>query len=151
MSAGETGRFDAHQVEVATKIARIETQVEEIKRQQQEHDGDIAKQNTEIARITGLYEGAIPDMQQKLEKVKDHLDSRDETAQIYYNQIREMSSDFEQMSAHCKELKAAISALATKSELQESSKHIMLFVKLGWLAVGAALLGAVVKELLILL
>lgn len=149
MGDGETGRFDAHQVEVVTKITRTSTQVEEIQRQQLEHDKSIDMQNAEIARLRGICEGSIPVIQQKLEKIQDMFETRDETAQIYYNQIREMSADFEEMSESLRKTNKYVDeSMVTKNELRESTKYVMLFVKFGWLSIGTALLVAVVRELL---
>lgn len=132
-------------------LIETSTEVKEIKRVQIEHGKSLSEHSAEISKIRGMYEGAVPTMVEDMRRLSKSQEADQETANLYYAQVRDMAGEQESINERLGKIATddtidALKRQMISKEVHENSiRNIMLFVKLGWVAITIAILSQILR------
>lgn len=124
-----TGSFSRYHLETTGAINSLQTRADNAEKDIEALQKKMEVTAEKAAHADGYVEGSIPDLQRRLENAFNMLGESEETANVYYSQIRELSKEVEQ-------LRTSLNKKAT----EEGLKNCFLWVKGGFIAVAIAFL-----------
>lgn len=150
----ETTRLSLRDLQVAEGLADLRARSDGLERDRHEHEEKLDRLEDEIARVRGLFEGSVPQLQSYVETTMQKVETQKETNELYYAQIRDMVADLEKLKDRLDELsrkhvdqervakleREYVSREEVAKQVDEARKNVLLYVRLGWLAVGTGLL-----------
>ena len=131
---GETRFLSREHMELVADNREVKTRMEAAERSLTEMRLRIENAVEKASHADGFAQGTIPDLQKRLGEAFAELGELEETSNVYFSQIRELTKDVEKITVRL-EKKAEASALETKAEkgkTEEGLKNCFLWVRAGF-------------------
>jgi chromosome segregation ATPase len=130
------------------KITRTQTQIESINKGQDDLYKKYDSLNKDFGELSGLVRGAIPEAQDRIKKLFNLYEAKEEEDSIYHEQVKQMTREMEgvqeglSQAAHKEQVneveKRLKEAIANKATM-ESLENCYRWVKYGFVGLASTL------------
>jgi chromosome segregation ATPase len=138
----ESGALCRHHLEMAGDVRETKTRLRTAEDNLEDLRNKIDKAIEKSAHADGFVCSTIPDIQQRLEKAFNLVGELEETANVYFGQIRDMAKDLENLTTQIllKANKTEVDNKADAGETKEGIKNCFTWVRAGFVGVAITLL-----------
>lgn len=138
----DTGKFCAHHIDFAREIEHSKAELSQLQRDKEALTRRVDELSDMTGKLQGFYDGSIPELQKSVDKLFDLMEARDETADVYYGNMRAMVGTVE---SHTKELrdkaeKSLVADLKESAASKESVKNCYMWVRIGFVTLAGSFL-----------
>lgn len=131
---GDTRFLSRDQVELVADTREVKTRIEGVEKSLTEQRTRIEEAVEKASKASGYLEASVPDLQKRLGDAFEALGELEETANVYFSQIREMAKDIEKLTLKVdkKANQEVVDGKADKGETLAGMKNAYLWIKTGF-------------------
>lgn len=139
---GDSRFLSREHMELVADNREVKTRMEAVERSMAEQRVRIENAVEKAAHADAFAQGTIPDLQKRLGDAFDALGEMEDTANVYFGQIREMAKDIEKLTARIdrKAESTAVDGKADKGKTEEGLKNCFLWIKAGFVGITVIVL-----------
>ena len=146
---GDSQFLSREHMELVADNREVKTRMEAVERNMVEQRVRIESAVEKAAHADAFAQGTIPDLQKRLGEAFSAINEMEDTANVYFGQIREMAKDIEKMAVQLNEKAdiTIVTAKADKGKTEEGIKNCFLWVKAGFVGLAIIVLLWVLTSL----
>jgi len=139
---GDTRFLSREHMELVADNREVKTRMEAAEKAITEQRVRVENAVEKAAHADGYCQASVPDLQKRLGDAFNLIGDLEDTANVYFGQIREMAKDLEKMTLRVekKAEKESLDGKAEKGKTEEALKNCFLWVKAGFVGITVIVL-----------